>query len=103
MILLSNPTYPPLLKIHTVNLTTGNWDGFYEAVEAVAKAEVPAPSQCPLQFEFTLDAASNNASILGDYGFDLGEFIKHHPGSTVIYGSELRPLDQLQPLLQQPP
>ena len=66
----------------------------------MAKAEVPAPSQCPLQFEFTLDAASNNASLLGDYGFDLEEFIKHHPGSTVSYGSELRPLDQLQPLLQ---
>ena len=49
----------------------------------MAKAEVPAPSQCLLQFKFTLDAASNNASLLGDYGFDLDEFIKHHPGSIV--------------------
>ena len=62
----THPYLTPLLKIHAVNLITGNWDEFYEAVEAVAKAEVPAPSQCPLQFEFTLDAASNNASLLGD-------------------------------------
>ena len=50
-----------------------------------------------------MDAASNNASTLEAYGFDLETFIKHHPGSTISYGSELRPVAQLQPLLQHHP
>ena len=71
--MFTRPCLTILLKSHIVNFTTGNWDKLYEAVEAVTKAEVPAPSQCPLQFEFALDVASNNASILGDCGFNLGD------------------------------
>ena len=69
----------------------------------MAKAEVPPPSSCPLQFEFTLEAASTNSSILEGCGFDLSKFINDHPGSIVSYGSKLRPLDQLRPLLQHHP
>ena len=65
----------------------------------MAQASVPVPSKCPLQSDFTLEAASNNASILEGYGLNLNDFIKQHPDSTVSFGFELRPLSQLQPLL----
>jgi hypothetical protein len=58
-----------------------------------------APSSSPLKFEFTADAATYNSDLLEEVGYDLGKFIDQHPGSTISYGSELRPLDQLEPLL----
>ena len=69
----------------------------------MAAVETPVPTASPLQFEFTLDAASRNVSVLEEFGFDLDAFIRAHPGTTLSYGSELRPLDQLEPLLQHHP
>ena len=69
----------------------------------VAKAEAPPPSSSPLEFEFTYDAAATNSSLLEEVGYDLGAFIDKHPGSTISYGSELRPLSQIEPLLQHHP
>ncbi|KAL7525801.1 hypothetical protein ACHAXR_002849, partial [Thalassiosira sp. AJA248-18] len=83
--------------------TTGNWDEFYESVEYLAESTVPVPCDTSLQFEFSMDAATHNSNLLEDVGYDLGKFIDQHPGSTISYGSELRPLDQLQPLLQHHP
>ena len=79
--------------------SSGDWDGFYSTVEQVANAAVPAPSSCPLQFEFTVEAATYNSNLLEEVGCDLGKFIDQNPGSTISYGSELFPLDQLEPLL----
>ena len=100
------PTYSSLPRTaeltcrvsHTPTIS-GDWDSFYDTVEAVATADVPAPLKCPLDFKFMIEAASNNASTPEAYGFYLEAFIKHHPGSTASYGSELRPISQLQPLL----
>ena len=50
-----------------------------------------------------MEAAEHNSSKLEGYGFDLESFIADNPNSTVSYGSELRPLDQLQPLLSHHP
>jgi len=37
--------------------------------------------------------------LLEEVGYDLGKFIDQNPGSTISYGSELRPINQLEPLL----
>ena len=42
-------------------------------------------------------------STLEEFGFDLDTFIRAHPSTTLSYGSELRPLDQLEPLLRHHP
>ena len=68
-------------------------------VEAVAKSTAPAPLISPFHFEFTADAATHNSNLPEEVGYNLGKFIDKHPGSTISYGSELRPLDQLEPLL----
>ena len=69
----------------------------------MATAGTPVPTAPPLQFEFTLDAAAHNAAALEKFDFDLDSFIRAHPGTTLSYGSELRPLDQLEPLLRHHP
>ena len=56
-----------------------------------------------IEFEYTIDAATNNSNLLAEVGYDLRKFINKHPGSTMSYGSELRPLDQIGPLLTHHP
>jgi len=91
------PTVP--IVITSIFASPGDWNSFYSTVESVAKSTAPAPSSSPFQFEFTVEAATHNSNLLEDFGYDLGKFIDQHPGSTISYGSELRPLDQLEPLL----
>ena len=50
-----------------------------------------------------MDAAQQNSNLLEEVGYDLGHFINQHPGSTISYGSELRPISQLEPLLHHHP
>ena len=72
-------------------------------MENVAKSATPAPLGSPLQFEFSMGAANHNSNLLEDVGYDLRTFIAQHPGSTISYGSELRPINQLEPLLHHHP
>jgi hypothetical protein len=67
----------------------------------MAPLEVPAPSPPPFMFDPNnlLQSARHNASILEDYGFDLDRLLAAHSDSTVGYGSELRPIDQLDRVL----
>ena len=50
-----------------------------------------------------MDAATHNTSLLEEVGYDLRKFIEMHPLSTISYGSKIRPLEQLTPLLQHHP
>ena len=59
---------------------------------------MPRPS--PFRFDFTAAAASFNASLLDKFDNDLGKVIEAHPGTVSSYGSELRPIAQLEPLLR---
>ena len=62
-------------------------------------SKVPALTASPIEFEYTIDAVANNSNLLAEVEYDLGKFIDQHPDSTISYGSELRPLDQLESLL----
>ena len=88
---------PHTYSSFTQTFPTGNWNELYDTVELVARALVPVPSKCPVEFEFTMDAVTHNSSLLEEAGYDLGKFIDQHPGSTISYGSKLHPLDQLEP------
>jgi len=88
---------------HHIPNHTGDWKGFYSTVEKIAHSPVPAPSSSSLKFEFTVDAAVHNSSLLEQAGYDLGKIIDQCPGSTISYGSELRPITQLEPLLHHHP
>ena len=97
------PGHPPHSHSFTPKPLTGDWTGFYKTVESVARAEVKVPSASPLHFEYTVDAAEHNAALLETFNFDLEQLIDAHPGTTSSYGSELRPVEQLRPLLQHHP
>ena len=79
---------------------TGNWDEFYKAIEKLARTPAPIPAKGPFEFDFTMDASSHNISLMEEVGYDLGKFVDKHPGSTIRYGSKLRPLEHLEPHLQ---
>ena len=61
------------------------------------------PSASPFLHEYTVDAAEHNAELLKSFDYDLEQVIDAHPGTTSSYGSELRPIEQLQPLLRHHP
>jgi hypothetical protein len=48
-------------------------------------------------------AAKHNAKLLQDVNYDFQEFFKTQTTSTLAFGSEFRPLEQLSPLLRQHP
>ena len=73
--------------------TSEDWDGFYSAVEAVATANVQAPLKCPLDFKFTMDAASNNVSTRKPTAstWRLSSSITRVPRSATAPSSALSP------------
>ena len=94
--MLNSATIPQSTPKH---FFTGDWKGFFKTVKQIALSAVKAPSKSPLDFNFTIDAVQHNSNILKDFNFDLEKLIQNSPGSTISYGSELRPIDQLEPLL----
>jgi hypothetical protein len=50
-------------------------------------------------FKFSEEAASHNAKILADHGFDLDSIIKSQHPSQISYGSEFHHSYQLEELL----
>ena len=73
---------------------------FLKAIRTIAQTNVPTPTKPPFKFEATAEAAEHNGKILAQAGFDvLGRVLKAHQLSTLGYGCEFRPPDQLEPLL----
>ncbi|EJK63975.1 hypothetical protein THAOC_15339, partial [Thalassiosira oceanica] len=89
---------PTAESIDTFEL--GDNDGFFRTVQQVYHASVPIPTASTVKFEYTAEAASHNSALLESVDFDLAKLIESNPGTTISYGSELRPWDQLFPLLR---
>ena len=81
----------------------GDKAGFMETVRQVAEANVRVPTASPFMFEFTAEVAAHNTSILEPFDYDLATAIDAIPGTTISPGSELRPPEQLEPLLSHRP
>ena len=87
----------PLSEI--TSFEQGDKAGFMETVRQVAAANVRVPTASPFRFELTAEAAAHNTGILESFDYDLASAIDAFPGTTISPGSELRPPEQLQPLL----
>jgi hypothetical protein len=72
---------------------------FVQLLESLCITECPAPTLHPFIFDCTTTACEHNQAILTAYQHNLGNVIKDFPGSSISYGSEFRPLNQLEPLL----
>jgi hypothetical protein len=74
-----------------------------EAIEEVAKAEAPAPKAPPVKFDLSEEAVRFNTELLKDNGLSLERLLKEQQDTTLGFGSEFRPLDQLEKILGQHP
>jgi hypothetical protein len=72
-------------------------------IESLCTAECPEPTLQPFIFEGTAAASHHNKTILSTYLHHLGNVIGDFPNSSISYGSEFRPIHQLEPLLQHHP
>ena len=63
----------------------------------------PPPKPSLSAFEYTKEAALKNSLILKKYDYDFTKAIEAQPGTTVSYGSEVRPMEQLEILLHNHP
>jgi hypothetical protein len=71
-----------------------------EAIQEVATSPSPTPKMPPVRFATDEGSLDHNADILGRYDFDLSELLDHLADTTLGYGSELRPISQLQKIFR---
>ena len=76
---------------------------FLRALRTIASTPVRTPDKPPFQFESTQEAAAANAKLLASFDYDLGIVIKKFTTTTLGYGSEFRPTEQLRSLIGRHP
>jgi hypothetical protein len=72
---------------------------FLKRLTEVAHARVVPPLPAPFTFATTPEALKSNDKLIQDFDFDLGLLFKEYQDTTLNYGSEFRPLDQLEKVL----
>ncbi|MCP4195054.1 MAG: hypothetical protein GY768_31015, partial [Planctomycetaceae bacterium] len=70
-----------------------------QRVSEVFHSPIITPSRPDIMFEVSDAAQSHNTSLLANHDFDIHKLIESQKGSTMYYGSEFRPLDDLRKLL----
>jgi hypothetical protein len=76
---------------------------FLPTMERIASAKMATPSKPNVMFEMTDTARAYNHDRLAEHDFDLSKLIRANHGSTLDYGSEFRPMSQLELLLGRHP
>jgi hypothetical protein len=74
-------------------------DVFLKRLTEVATSSVEPPRPAPFVFETTPEALRANGELIKEYGFDLESLFHDYQDTTLGYGSEFRPLDQLEKVL----
>jgi hypothetical protein len=59
-------------------------------------SDVPVPKKASVPFSSSPSAVQANAELLAKYNFDLERLLGFESSTTVDYGSEFRPLPQLE-------
>jgi hypothetical protein len=72
---------------------------FLRRLAEVAATKVMPPKPSPIRFSTEPESIAKNSQLLSDYGFDLDSLISDHQDTTLGYGSEFRPVDQIQMVL----
>lgn len=70
-----------------------------EAITRIAQSNVPVPQKPRFHFSTSPMDLETNAKLLHDSGFDIEKCLEQEAGSTMSFGSEFRPLDQLRQVL----
>jgi hypothetical protein len=73
--------------------------GFLIRLQRIARTPVPTPKAPSLIFDTAPFPLAHNAQQLADAGFDLLQLLYQNRHTTLHFGSEFRPLDQLEDVL----
>jgi hypothetical protein len=69
------------------------------SIEEVANSTVPTPLAPPIRFDLSDESVQSNSELLEASNLDLDQFLAKHQGTTLNFGSEFRPIDDLEKIL----
>jgi hypothetical protein len=73
-------------------------------ITIIAKSPSPAPTiKSAVRFDVSPEAAQHNASLLREIDYNSQRFFQDQTDTTLAFGSEFLPVEQLRPLLRQHP
>jgi hypothetical protein len=70
-----------------------------QATEEVAEPVAPTPLAPPVRFDLSEDSVRFNSELLRESDLDLGKFLAQHQDTTRNFGSEFRPIGDLEKIL----
>jgi hypothetical protein len=73
------------------------------AIEEVMVTDVPIPKAPPVRFDLSKEAIQHNTELLMDCNLDMHQLLSQHQDTTLGFGSEFRPVDQMAKILGQHP
>jgi hypothetical protein len=100
---------PETINEFLPNVITGPDDSFVppawlmQAIEQVAASEVPTPLAPPIKFDLSDDSVKFNSELLKNSDLDLEKFLAKHQDTTLNFGSEFRPIEDLEKILGRHP
>ena len=74
-----------------------------QAIKEVAASKVPTPLAPPIRFDLSDESVRFNSDLLKANDMDLGQFLSKHQDTTLNFGSEFRPISDLEKILGQHP
>jgi hypothetical protein len=103
--LLSKYYLPDSIDEFLPNVIPGPDDSFVppawlmKAIEEVAASEVQTPLAPPVRFDLSDESVKFNSELLKESNLDLEEFLAKHQQTTLNFGSEFRPINDLTTIL----
>jgi hypothetical protein len=70
-----------------------------QATEEAAESAAPTPLAPPIQFDLSEDSVGFNSERLRESDLDLEKFLAQHQDTTLNFGSEFRPIGDLEKIL----
>jgi hypothetical protein len=69
------------------------------AISKIASSVVTTPTSPSIQFATTNEALDHNTHLLTSHNGDLGAMLRSQPGTFLQYGTEFRPVEQIEQIL----
>ena len=69
------------------------------AIREVARTPAPVPKAPPIKFSTSPEALKHNAQALQNHQYSMESLISRNDETTLNYGSEFRPINQLESIL----
>merc|ERR1711884_936358 len=90
---LSDVFGPPITAEDDEDFEPPDW--LLESIKQVAGSSVPPPAEPPFQFVSNEESVQHNTDLLASYGYDLAKIIDDNKDTTLAYGSEFCPIENL--------